>query len=725
MMADIMKIHSYSTSRPQEKVITRSAATTSQTQEVNGITESKKKQQQQQQQQQDSAPISIRTSARQQQRKESKAAAAAAAASSSSSTVLPSASSAQERKNISSVKRSTVVEAGSGVAKRSRRQLQQPQQLGERETEVNRQIKQEPSDDSQESVAAESLDKKGQQATPVKPRTGGASAFSSPLSKGGSTPSKESQPKEGSLLSPAASSSTETAPEIRGRRPAVINGLDIEDELAYFHLPKGSHAIVKQGNIVISTGKRQEVDSEDDDGGTSSSTASAVEDICDMDSTHSSSRHSHAGTPINRTFRNVKLAKIGTETVVDDSTTTILMSEEDFHQHQLQQQQQQRQEEEQSIMEEYDTSVLVTEDMEDTDGGGGGASGGLLSGNRLYRKKVKRKLIGRPHSLGGSSTAAAASVGNVAGIGSISSTKAKLQMVHEFPTLFLGLRRNRMFLINSLAQCFDLNQRDIILTLRKIKLNESSARLAVIFGLGVNEVDLLVHKNVPKIADCLRNFILWPDDFTMKLNVPIKLRQHFSRIHLILNYLVLRVNQNVVRSLSLLANIDSAASYCPTEQCHKLKFLIASTLDGCVCFISRAFGIQTDDEQVLSQSGFLTKFKTNTNLIAGQNFHHFEDRLANGHDHANNNGGRNHDDDDDDHPHGVTEEEPFEDIVSEKISKSRTFKLKNYIENILENFQNHQILHPQTCIDCRTFPLLDDIVVIVGALINLQKQEID
>uniref|UniRef100_A0A2M4A5C2 DDE Tnp4 domain-containing protein n=2 Tax=Anopheles triannulatus TaxID=58253 RepID=A0A2M4A5C2_9DIPT len=699
MMADIMKIHSYSTSRPQEKVTTRSA-TNSQTQEVNGIPESKKKQQ-------DTVPISIRTSARQQLRKELKAAASSSAASSSTP---PARSSVQERKNIPAIKRSTVVEAGSGTAKRSRRQQQSP----ERETEANRQVQRDSSIESQESVA-DPLQQKDQKATPTKQSAGSASAASTPVSKGGSTPSKGSQSKE-ALLSPAASSSTETAPEIKGRRPPVTNGLDIEDELAYFHLPKGSHATVKQGNIVISTGKRQEVDSEDDDGGTSSSTASAVEDICDMDSTHSSSRHSHVGTPINRVIRNVKLAKIGTETVVDDSTTTILMSEEDYHQHQLQQQQQ-RQEEEQSILEEYETGVLVTEDMEDTDGGGGGggASGGIHSGNRLYRKKVKRKLIGRS-SLAGSSTA-------VAGIGSIASTKAKLQMVHEFPTLFLGLRRNRMFLINSLAQCFDLNQRDIILTLRKIKLNESSARLAVIFGLGVNEVDLLVHKNVPKIADCLRNFILWPDDFTMKLNVPIKLRQHFSRIHLILNYLVVRVNQNVVRSLSLLANIDSAASYCPTEQCHKLKFLIASTLDGCVCFISRAFGIQTDDEQVLSQSGFLTKFKTNTNLIAGQNFHHFEDRLANGHEHGNNNGGRNHDDDDDEH--GATEEEPFEDIVSEKISKSRTFKLKNYIENILENFQNHQILHPQTCIDCRTFPLLDDIVVIVGALINLQKQEID
>ncbi|XP_058062977.1 uncharacterized protein LOC131212911 isoform X2 [Anopheles bellator] len=464
------------------------------------------------------------------------------------------------------------------------------------------------------------------------------------------------------------------------------------------------------------TSTEQDDDDEFGAEGSSSSTASAVEDIEEeMD---------HAGglvTAGSRARKSVKLEKVDTEeTVVDDEgSTTIFMTEEDYQLHQQQQQQQ----DEQSAMDEYDTTGPGggNEDMEDTDGGGatGAAYGG---GNRLFRKKVKRKIARTSGSFGGGGGGGGSSgEGSVVGSNvTMSSVKAKVQMLHEFPTLFLGLRRNRMFLVTSLAQSFDLNQRDIILALRKIKLNESSARLGMVFGVDANEVDVLVHTNVPKIADCLRNFILWPDDFTMKMNVPIKLRQHFNRIHLILNYLVVRLKSNAVRTLTALADVDATASYCQVEQCHKVKFLIASTLDGCVCFVSRAFAFQTDDEQVLSQSGFLTKFKTNTNLIAGKNFHHFEDRLANGHhtaDHTNNNGAMgNHADDEADH---------FEDIVSEKISKSRTFKLKSYIENILENFQSYQMLHPQTCIDGRTFSLLDDIVVIVGALINLQKQEIE
>ncbi|XP_040176006.1 uncharacterized protein LOC120908747 isoform X2 [Anopheles arabiensis] len=403
-------------------------------------------------------------------------------------------------------------------------------------------------------------------------------------------------------------------------------------------------------------------------------------------------------------------------------------------------QQQQQQQQDDAPMEEYEQAVTVVggsvsanDDIEDTDG--------TLAGNRLFRKKVKRKLPIRPNSstAAGSGTSATVSTTN----SSDCTAKAKLQMVHEFPMLFLGLRRNRMFLVNSLAQWFDLNQRDIILTLRKIKQNESSVRLGSVFALGSTEVELLFHTNVPKIADCLRNFIVWPDDITMKLNVPISLRQHFQRIHLILNYLVVRVKQSAVQELPA---VEIATSFCPDEQCHKLKYLVASTLDGCVCFVSRAFGVQTDDEQVLSQSGFLTKFKTNTNLIAGKNFHHFEDQLANGHhhDHTNNNGGhgsrrnrvasgsRSGADGDDDLERVLggggsnsNSVDNFEDIVSEKISKSKTFKLKNYIENILENFQSHQLLSPQTCIDARTLKLLDDIVVIVGALINLQKQEIE
>lgn len=338
------------------------------------------------------------------------------------------------------------------------------------------------------------------------------------------------------------------------------------------------------------------------------------------------------------------------------------------------------------------------------------------SEDKLGPRKVKRKMVSKSNN-------------------SNTSTKAKLQMVHEFPTLFLGLRRNRIFLVNSLAQSFELNQRDIILTLRKIKLNEHNARLASVFGLTDGEVEILFRTSVPKIADCLRNFIVWPDDITMKLNVPINLRQHFNKIHLVLNYLVVKVRQNAVKHLSQ-AQLES--SYCEVDQCHKLKYLIASTLDGCVCFVSRGFGIQSDDEAVLSQSGFLTKFKTNTNLIAGKNFHNFEDRLTNGndHDHENNNGGGAGGadgsgvgaGDDSDLERTLTtnnDDDNFEEIVSEKISKSRTFKLKNYIESVLESFQGHLILSPMACVDGKTLELLDDILVIVGALINLQKQEVD
>uniref|UniRef100_A0AAG5CVI3 DDE Tnp4 domain-containing protein n=2 Tax=Anopheles atroparvus TaxID=41427 RepID=A0AAG5CVI3_ANOAO len=475
-----------------------------------------------------------------------------------------------------------------------------------------------------------------------------------------------------------------------------------------------------------------EEDEEDD--GTSSSTASAEEEIgIEMEPQQLQLQKGGSRTAI-VTGGRVQLSRGSAASVgrgTTTTTTTILMTEEDYEQHQQEQEEQQQQhgDDEDVAMDDYEGAVAGasapggSEDMEDTDG--------ALTGNRLFRKKVKRKVHTRTNS---ASVASGSLIGSV-GTNSITSSKGKLQMLQEFPTLFIGLRRNRMFLVNSLAQSFDLNQRDIVLTLRKIKQNESSARLANFFGIGAAEVDLLFHTSVPKIADCLRNFIVWPDDFTMKLNVPVSLRQHFNRIHLILNYLVLRVKQNAVQQLPA---GEVGLAYCPVDQCHKLKYLVASTLDGCVCFVSRAFGVQTDDEQLLAQSGFLTKFKTNTNLIAGQNFHNFEDRLANGHDHSNNNGGgggRNrrsraagtNDDDDSDLERvlGNCDEDNFEDIVSEKISKSRTFKLKNYIENILENFQNHQMLSPHTCIDGRTFKLLDDIVVIVGALINLQKQEID
>ena len=289
----------------------------------------------------------------------------------------------------------------------------------------------------------------------------------------------------------------------------------------------------------------------------------------------------------------------------------------------------------------------------------------------------------------------------------------KLQIMTEFSHIYLGLKRNRLFLVESLAKTFDIKHRDVYLTLRKIKMNEQNQRIGTAFGLAENEVECLFKTTVPKIAECLRSFILWPDDVTMKSNVPINLRQHFSKIHLILNYLVVKLKANLKTDSG---GSSSHSTYCPIDQCHKLKFLIASTLDGCVCFVSRGFGISTDDEQLLLKSGFLTNFKTNTNLIAGKNFYNFEDRLANGSDETNNG-----------HTPAAKEalEDNFGEIVSEKISKSRHFKLKNYIENILDNFESFQIFNQNSFVDLKTYELLDDIVAIVAALINLQKQEID
>ncbi|KXJ69285.1 hypothetical protein RP20_CCG027966 [Aedes albopictus] len=127
----------------------------------------------------------------------------------------------------------------------------------------------------------------------------------------------------------------------------------------------------------------------------------------------------------------------------------------------------------------------------------------------------------------------------------------------------------------------------------------------------------------------------------------------------------------------------------------------ASIFDGCVSFVSRGFAFQTDDEAILTQFGFPTKFKTNTNLIAGKNFHNFEDRLTNrsNHDHENNGGGGAESDLERTLNTIVTEEDDnFGKIVSEKISKSRTFKQNNYIESVLKSFQ--------ACVDVRSLELL-------------------
>lgn len=244
---------------------------------------------------------------------------------------------------------------------------------------------------------------------------------------------------------------------------------------------------------------------EEEDDGTSSSTASAEEEIGEEMEPLGGPK----GGPrvVSTASSRVPLGRVGSSSA---RGSTILVAEEDYDE-----QQDQQVDEDDAGMDEYEGGGAAgagalgggSEDMEDTDG--------ALTGNRLFRKKVKRKVHTRTNSASGAgSSLGIGGLGGGANSNQITSSKAKLQMLQEFPTLFIGLRRNRMFLVNALAQSFDLNQRDIVLTLRKIKQNESSARLANFFGIGAAEVDLLFHTSVPKIADCLRNFIVWPADLT-------------------------------------------------------------------------------------------------------------------------------------------------------------------------------------------------------------------
>ncbi|XP_050079053.1 uncharacterized protein LOC126565883 [Anopheles maculipalpis] len=683
-VAGIMKIHNHNSNAPHEKVRTRSVVS-KEAQQANGTVR---------------AVVGGGASDKQQQRQQKPNQQKAAAATSSA----PAANPSSELENTANRK---TLEVG----KRESRRRGLPKEKVQEEEQVEEEV---VNDESQEEeVRVE--------------ESGGA---------------QKRRRLERSAKQDTIHANEEEEPNDKQQWPTVSSELDSNEQN-----DNATERVAVRGEEEDAETESLVEDLNEDDR-TSSSTVSAEETLAQVMESFNKGRISTINSSIKQDKAHSSAASID----------PLTMKMDDYQQ----QQQQHHQQNDDVQMEDYEQvvttvvggSASASDDIEDTDG--------TQPGNRLFRKKVKRKLPARPNSssnittttttvsnsgsgVGGGIVTSSGTGDSAAAAAANCSSKAKLQMVHEFPMLFLGLRRNRMFLVNSLAQWFDLNQRDIILTLRKIKQNESSVRLGGVFGLGSTEVELLFHKNVPKIADCLRNFIVWPDDITMKLNVPISLRQHFQRIHLILNYLVVRVKQNAVQELPA---EEIANSFCPNEQCHKLKYLVASTLDGCVCFVSRAFGVQTDDEQVLSQSGFLTKFKTNTNLIAGKNFHNFEDQLANGHDHTNNNGGhgrRNRvtsassrsaggaaaDDDDDlervlgGSSSNSNSVDNFEDIVSEKISKSKTFKLKNYIENILENFQSHQLLSPQTCIDARTLKLLDDIVVIVGALINLQKQEIE
>lgn len=100
--------------------------------------------------------------------------------------------------------------------------------------------------------------------------------------------------------------------------------------------------------------------------------------------------------------------------------------------------------------------------------------------------------------------------------------KAALLCISREPQLLLVLPKECYFCINILSETTKCTLRNIVITLKKIRLHQPNAILALDFGLATSSVTKIIRVTV---ASVLKSLVYFPPSSDVQMNQPIPFRK--------------------------------------------------------------------------------------------------------------------------------------------------------------------------------------------------------
>lgn len=273
-------------------------------------------------------------------------------------------------------------------------------------------------------------------------------------------------------------------------------------------------------------------------------------------------------------------------------------------------------------------------------------------------------------------------------------TKAFIEMD---PLLFLGVPKNTMHVITNMEKRLNIPILHIYCVLKKIRLNLSNEVLSYDFGLSSGHISQIFKKTVPLIAKYLRKYILWPEGNLISANLPVQFRNRLKKVQSILNIFEIKMERSTfIQGLRL-------PSYESTETA---KFLVSSTPNGFITFVSTRYCKGNSDVTIVKNSGFLDILPDDVAILslADRGFKYVDN---------------------------VLKEKNCRLIRLPSISMRRNWKAETkiarwlasvriHVKRLMNQLRDFKILENSVNFGNRSEALLDDIVIIAAALINIQ-----
>lgn len=279
-----------------------------------------------------------------------------------------------------------------------------------------------------------------------------------------------------------------------------------------------------------------------------------------------------------------------------------------------------------------------------------------------------------------------------------SSASRTVEFIKINPRHYIGVPLECYFFTELLSKESKININNILLILKKIRLNNSFVELADDFGISTSQASKIFSKYVPAIAQYLRSFIFWPKPETIIKNLPIAFRARYSKVQSIIDALEIEIEKPS-------DPVKQSLSWSEYKQCNTIKYLISATPDGIINYISPGFSGRISDTLLTEQSGYLDILPNGAFIMADRGFKHIEHLL---------------------NAKGCKLIRPPSVESNRKLAKAEVLETKRiaslriHIERVIRRIREFKFLRPHSCINNKLISLTDDIITTAAALVNLQ-----
>ncbi|KAJ6642741.1 hypothetical protein Bhyg_07695, partial [Pseudolycoriella hygida] len=203
----------------------------------------------------------------------------------------------------------------------------------------------------------------------------------------------------------------------------------------------------------------------------------------------------------------------------------------------------------------------------------------------------------------------------------IAKRKHEIFLQTELVKNYFGIEFAKMYLVDVICAETGISKSRVLMCLQKIKQNLSFAVLAFEYALSSSYCGQIFSETVSALCKALEIFVVWSDKEVVEHRLPIAFRANFNDVTSIIDCFEIQIQKpsNAVHQ---------SHTWSQYKQCDTIKYLISSTPDGVVNFISEGFGGRISDLEIVKHSGYPDTSPPNSVVMTDRGFKSIESLLA-------------------------------------------------------------------------------------------------